>query len=303
MPDFNAPAPTAQQPAAEAPAFDPMAYIQAAAAQPPAAPAAPAAAQPPAAPNTNEVPWWASQPAAQPQQPPAQPPPAQPPPAQQPPVPSYMQQQPAAQPQTAWFDPTSVKDFGLSHDEATRFAQSLPVIERVVNAKLAAMEAATRAQVGNIAQQFDARIGSATQDADLVFSTQIDNAINDLPQLTSDPRWQAYLAHRPPMTGSNVQTLITNAYNNRDIRALAEIANNFRQTVGQQPQAPTALSTTSQYNNAAPAHQAPKQQLPMSAHTRATNDFVRGRITKVQFDAIDAQYVAAQAENRIDYNA
>lgn len=320
MTDFTTAPPAAAPPAAaqQQPQFDPLAYVAtvtanvAAASQVPAGQLGAQAPAPAAAPTavTTTAPWWQTgptSPAVPVEQPPTQnqhwwnaaptaPPqaPAQQPPAQ---LPSYMQQQ--EQPQR-WIDPATVNNYGLTPEQQQRYAGSLSVIEQIANAKMAALEEVVRQRVS----QLDQRFGTINADNEQMFMTQVDTQISDLQELTRDPAWGQYLASRPPMSTRNVKELVVDAYQTRDLRALKEIAAEFRQHRTARPTAPTTVQpSTSGFANVNPVAQPQGQILPLSAHSRATRDFVNKRITQEQFDAVDALYRQAEREHRVDYNA
>lgn len=202
--------------------------------------------------------------------------------------------------QQRWIDPATVNNYGLTPEQQQRYGASLGVIEQVVNAKLAALEEVTRQRVS----QLDQRFGMVNADNEQMFMAQVDTQISDLHELTNDPAWGQYLASRPPMSTRNVKELVVDAYQSRDLRALKEIAAEFRQHRTARPAAPTTVQPSpSPYTNVNPTTQPQGQILPLSAHTRASRDYVNKRITQAQFDAVDAAFRQAEAEGRVDYNA
>ena len=179
----------------------------------------------------------------------------------------------------------------------------MPVIEQVVAKQMEGMEAAIRAKYEAMQQD----LGGVRESTEHAFATTVQSSIPNLAQVRSDPAWAQYLAAKVPLTGQSVGDLITAAYGRRDIESLREIVNGFSSPAPATnytpaPRPPVSVPTASPWNNAAPQHQAPAQMLPLSGHTRASQDFIKGRITRAQFDQVDSAYEAARATNSIDFD-
>ena len=99
------------------------------------------------------------------------------------------------------------------------------------------------------------------------------------------------------------------AYNRRDMMALRELTDGFRQRTGNTGMqsnamnAPRTVATTNAYANAPMTSQVPMQRLPLSGLNNAARDFTRGQITRANYDAVRVMYDQAAAENRIDMQA
>lgn len=245
--------------------------------------------------------WWASQ--TQLQQPQPQQPQLQAPPQgawwQQPTQPTPAQPPAAPQP---WFDPTAVSDYGIAPDVAARYSAAMPVIEAIVNSKLRAAEAAIRTRTSQLEQQVNGQFTTLAQRNDMMFADAVTTGIPDLATKRVDPGWGAYLGQRVPGTGQTVASLINSAYAAQDLESLRELVAGFHGTI------PAAAPTTpagavSPFSNAAPQPAANAgNMLPLSRHSKAAQDYVRGSISLEVWNEIDRQYEAARANGMVDFN-
>lgn len=198
------------------------------------------------------------------------------------------------------FDTSAPVNYGLSADEQTRYQASLPVIEKIVNARMAAAEEALRNRFG----QLDGRFAEYSSDVETAFASAVQASIPDLGQITSDASWGAYLNQRVPGTGATTRDLVEAAYNRRDMMALRELTDGFRARAGgMRSNTPSTIPTFNAHSNAPVASQVPLQRLPISGLNNAARDFTRGQITRANYDAVRALYDAAANEQRIDMNA
>lgn len=210
-----------------------------------------------------------------------------------------------AQPPSVLFDPTQVKDYGLTAEEMTKYGNSVSVIDRVVNAKMAAAEAELRKRFGAIETTMQERMTHFDNTNEQLFAAQVSQAIPQLATVRSAEGWGAYMNRPVPMTGRTVLQLVEDAYARRDIATLAELVNGFQPPASGGAfgaQAP-ASGVASPFANVTPppASTVQGQTLYGSQLEQASREFVAGRMSAAVWDAIEKQFETARAEGRVDW--
>lgn len=295
-------------------------------AQPPAQPVAPAA--PPAQPTVD----GAMDPAPQPVQPPAQhlsfselfdaPPPAAVTPEsgtaaelaelrnQIATMTTMLQNRPAVT-----SAPATV-DVALTDEERHTYGQSLPIIQRVVEAhtnaaraELTALIESVRAEVNDALGGVQTGVGEFRRNS---YTQQLRVSVPDIDQLTNHPSFQSFLAQPVPYSGgATIKQRLADGHRASDLAKVVEIMNDFRRAVAGSADVPVVPpmsamaqpSTSAAPAPAAPTAAGPQTMLPWSKRQLAYREYRAGRMSSQDFDKIDAAYRVADANKLVDFNA
>jgi hypothetical protein len=203
----------------------------------------------------------------------------------------------------------SPADMGLTPAESEAFGDSIPVIRKVAEAAAAAARSEANAEISalkNRVEQMESSVNSRmTETIGAAYQQQLASAVPDLNQLVSTPEFKAFISDTVPMTGERISSVLSAAHANRDLPKITRIMAEFRSKLGQSPLdglvQPSGVAASPKLSTpmAAPA---PKT-LPWTNRLKAAKLFDAGKITKAQFDAVDAEYNAADLQGRIDFSA
>jgi hypothetical protein len=195
----------------------------------------------------------------------------------------------------------------LTQEEATDYAEAESAISKM----------ATKAVLGVIRKPLEdivARLatleGNVKQTAEGVQRTASDtflgtvkSTVKDFDVLVNKPEWMQFMEQDVPFAGIKFKEALRNAHNGRQLDKIVEIFDKFRGGAVQPV-------NTSGYNAAPvnsgastpPPAQAAQEMLPFSERKQASDDYLKGRITKEALDEISQRYNEAQAKGLIDYN-
>jgi hypothetical protein len=224
---------------------------------------------------------------------------------------TMQQAQPAATPAApaAMLDIEAV-DF--TPEEIEKYGGSLEMIQKAMNRfakdKLEPVLAQLNARTVDPAELENLK-GAFTQTQSTTFSNVLSTAVPDLNQLAADPNFKAYLAQPVPNTGGSmtIGSVMANAYQSQDAGTIRNLVHEYRAQAGVAPAVPPQAAIHAPAPGPAPMAAAPVATqgpiLAWSKRVEAGSQFRKGLITREQLGQIDAAYMTASAEGRVDMQA
>lgn len=194
----------------------------------------------------------------------------------------------------------------LTEEQRARYEDAFPVIE-TLSARQA--KAVTEQIIAPLTKRLEAlessteRVGVEIKDErENAFVNNVRSRVTDMDKIVRTPEWQDYIAKKAPYTSSTIGNLLVAAHQARDLDTVAEIFAGFKRPANDDI---NDLITPTASGGAAPVNAQPpaKKILAISHRRKASEDFRKRRISKQDFDRIDAMYKKAESEGRIDYNA
>lgn len=140
------------------------------------------------------------------------------------------------------------------------------------------------------------------------FIGKVREKVQDFDKIVRNPKWQEFMESKVPLTGLKFKDAIAQAHSSRQIAEVEAIFGEFKKRYQEDPARAdgyNAVNTNSQGSGseAAPNTSKTESKLPFSERRKASDDFLKGRITREQLDEIKEKYRAAEENGNIDYDS
>jgi hypothetical protein len=159
------------------------------------------------------------------------------------------------------------------------------------------------ARLGTLEGNVRETVSNVQRTASEGFIGTVKQTVTDFDTLVARPDWLTFLEGEVPYTGGmKFKQALANAHGSRNLKAIVDLFDKFRGGAVQPV-------NTSGYNAAPvasgastpPPAQAAQETLAFSARKKASEDFLKGRITQQELDDISKKYNEAAAKGLIDY--
>ena len=197
----------------------------------------------------------------------------------------------------------------VTDEERQTYADALPMITRLI-------QAATD-PVAQQAARAQEELRRVQESQDQGFVSSVRGTVRDMDAIVNDPRWERYLNSFVPGTSFTQRDALAHAHGNRNLAAVANVFDSFRQATGM------AQQTTVPYGNGVPFATTPAaasavvpqtaqvpttpaavpQQLKWSTYQNASAEYTKGNMSRADLMSLKAVYDAAINEGRVNYNS
>jgi hypothetical protein len=195
--------------------------------------------------------------------------------------------------------PEETEQFSDSHDVITKIAkreankQVNAALEQV-SARLAALEAGikttTTAVVRRDENDFNGRVKAAVPNFDAI---------------VVNPKWKEFTDTKVPLAGITYAQAIAVALRERNLPQMVDIFTAFsdKHIEPTKPSGYDAPNISAAGDGTPPVNTSETVKLPFSKRKQASEDLLKGRITRAAFDVIYNEYKEAEEKGLIDYDA
>lgn len=191
------------------------------------------------------------------------------------------------------------EDFGEAEPAITKVArreiQSL--IKKPLEEILARLETLERSQTTTSQR--------VTQVATEGFIGQVKKQVPEFDSLVTHAQWPSFLDGVVPLSGGvTFKEALTKAHNGRKLQEVTDIFGAFKKHIGAENAPDTSGYASVSVNSGVetPATPVAPTKLKMSERRQAGEDFIKGRITREELDAVVVRFRDAEAKGLIDYD-
>jgi hypothetical protein len=197
-------------------------------------------------------------------------------------------------------------DTALTADEQEEYADSEKVISKIakreaanlINAVIKGLDERLKKVEGGLTETGTAVSRVSAQN----FVDQVKKEIPRFQESVDHKHWQAFLESSVPMAGIKYREALANAHAERNIENMKEIFKTFAaKYFGEEDNAGAYSGMKGDGGEGGPAPQKEKVILKISDRRKASEDFIKNRITAAELDTIKKAFELADKEGRIDY--
>lgn len=202
-------------------------------------------------------------------------------------------------------------DTGLSEEETEAYGEAEGVIAKVAKREIATLLNPVLARLEARLAQIEGGVRTVeTRNAvneEQSFVSKVKGAVTNFDNLVRHAKWQEFMETRVPLTNIKFKDSLAQAHGKRELDNVVEIFEEFKRRHQIDTAAPAAgygsidTSNTGSSAEATPAKPA-EGKLPFSARRQASEDFMKGRITRSELDVIKEKYRVAEQNGNIDYD-
>lgn len=200
-------------------------------------------------------------------------------------------------------------------DETERFGEAGPYVDKRINKRMKDVNKALQDLHARLqAVESESRTANtiASKSSSDMFVDKVRSSVPKFDEIIRAKSWIDFGEKTVPMTGMTYKQAVDAAHANRRLADMVDIFKTYKATLGikDAPGATTqstdadagytAIPTTNTGTQGNPPAQSRK--LPISERKTASEDFLKGRITRAEMDVIAAKYKDAELKGNIDYD-
>lgn len=214
------------------------------------------------------------------------------------------------------FDNIDISGISFTEDENKEYGESREFIQKVVRLEVAGILKDILPKISTALNETKRTAeGLATNvaktEANSFRSELVKKVGRPLEQVFNHKHWEAYLDEVEPLTQYPMSALLTNAVNNKNVEAAANIYTRYveKYMTGGDPNADAKAA----YAGAAPGGggdgagnnppAAASAKLKLSDRKKANEDYRKGRITYAQLEEVNKKFLEADKAGNVDYTA
>jgi len=202
-------------------------------------------------------------------------------------------------------------DIEFNEQEKEDYTEVEPTITKVANRQIAKLvnpqlDALTKRilQLENNVHNVSSVTARVTAES---FVDKVKAAVPKFDVIVKTPAWQTFLETKIPGTRDKYVDSLTKAHRESDLETMKEIFAAFEAktpTVVQDDTTPsfTGIPTSAAGSTEGTPKPANKEVLKMSERRKASEDFLKGRITAEKLKDVKEKFALADREGRVDYN-
>jgi hypothetical protein len=197
----------------------------------------------------------------------------------------------------------------LSPEEQEQFSDSHDVIMKIakreankqVNAALEQVSARLAALEAGIKTTSTAVVRRDESD----FNGKVKAAVSNFDAVVMHPKWKEFTDSKVPMAGISYAQAIAVALRDRNLEQMVDIFKAFsdKHIEPTKPNGYDAPDTSAAGSDTPPPSNPTTAKLPFSKRKKASEDLLKGRIERSEFDKIYKEYKEAEEKGLIDYDA
>ena len=213
---------------------------------------------------------------------------------------------PAAPPAPA----VEIPEATFSDDENERFGDSREYIEKLarnVFAKLfAPIASELKADLARVRESSTDTSKAVEDHRQAIFNRDLLAAVPNLKELVRNQHWVKFLDEVDELTGSTMEAILGKHIQARSAEKAAKIYKRFEEKYIKPIAADTgayAGATPSGGAVTTPQEPTPKAKLKLSDRTKASKDYISGKITYEQLQEVNAKFIEAEKAGNVDHNS
>jgi hypothetical protein len=200
----------------------------------------------------------------------------------------------------------------LTPDELGTYGEAKPFVEKVARQVARAELEELRQKVNELTQHIgELNLSSKNVNLSLqnnnqrAFHLQIKSLVPNVDDILRNNEWADYLESKIPYANITMKQALAHAVEAFDVDSAAEIFKNFKPKTKNRAIESMVSPNLSSGGNSSTNRlgEQTKPILKFSDRKRASNDFVKGKLSREDMRKIDEQFRLAELEGRLDYNA
>lgn len=199
-------------------------------------------------------------------------------------------------------------------EEAERFGEAASYVDKRINRKMKSVDKALQdlhARLQSVESESRTATTIASKSSSDMFVDKVRSSVTKFDEIIRTKSWLEFGEKTVPMTNMTYKQAVDAAHANRRLGDMVDIFKTYNKTQGVKDTPGTTVDTSTDagytaiptaaagtQGNPAPA----SKKLPFSERRKASEDFLKGRLTRAEMDVIAAKYKDAELKGNIDYD-
>lgn len=200
-------------------------------------------------------------------------------------------------------------DTALTADEQSEYEDSEGTISKIarreaaklINDAMNKMHSLFEDRVKKVETGVQTATSTAQRASVASFAGQVKEKIANFDTVINHKHWNDFLDSKVPVAGIKYREALANAHHERSMEDMQGLFKTFSDKYIGESDGSSGYGSISTTDTGAPPASKEKTMLKMSERRKASEDFLKGRITAAELDAIKDKFTKADKEGRIDY--